>query len=45
LVEDQQRINSFSKLNARIKLIEQKLEGLRVSVIIPFIERDADVFL
>ncbi|EAU84807.1 prefoldin [Coprinopsis cinerea okayama7 len=24
--EDQQRINTFSKLNARIKLIEQKLE-------------------
>ncbi|KAH6914883.1 prefoldin [Coprinopsis sp. MPI-PUGE-AT-0042] len=28
-VEDQQRINSFSKLNSRIKLIEQKLEGLK----------------
>ncbi|TFK23285.1 Prefoldin, subunit 4 [Coprinopsis marcescibilis] len=27
--EDQQRINTFSKLNARIKLIEQKLDTLK----------------
>jgi len=30
--EDQQRINSFSKLNTRLRGIEEKMEGLKVVV-------------
>ena len=30
--EDQQRINTFSKLNTRLKSIEDKIEGLKVSL-------------
>lgn len=29
-VEDQQRINTFSKLNTRFRSIEEKIEGLKV---------------
>ena len=29
--EDQQKINSFSKLNGRIKTIEEKMEALKAS--------------
>lgn len=34
IIEDQQRINSFSKLNARVKSIEERSEELKVRAVL-----------
>jgi hypothetical protein len=39
VAEDQQRINQFSKLNLRLRSIEDKLEELKVRPSMPKVER------